>query len=103
MITPATSRGLESIGTCPELSVVVVAFMRFATARSYSGGSIRSFTTTYHDGFVLHAAWVTLSSRAAEFHGPWVAKTTARSPADRSGTKSSSIPFFVSARYPDLS
>jgi hypothetical protein len=47
--------------------------MCFAAARSYSGGIIRSLTTMYHDGLVFHAAAVTFSPSAFEFHGPCVA------------------------------
>src|SRR6267378_6646827 len=67
MITAATSFGFDNIGTWPAGRVVVVAWICFAIACSYSGGNIRSFTAMYHDGFVVQAGAGTLSPRHAEF------------------------------------
>ncbi len=41
-MTAATAFGCDNIGTCPDVSVVVVALISAAIARSYSGGSMRS-------------------------------------------------------------
>ena len=98
MLTAATALGFDSIGTWPELSVMVVALMRFAASRSDCGGTMRSLTMMNHDGLVFHAAVVTFSSRNVEFQSPCVSYTSARSAAGRSGTKSSSTPLRVRDR-----
>ena len=71
-MTTATARGCESVATWLDVSVVVVAWMCAAIARSYSGAIMRSFTITNHDGFVFQAAVVILSLSALEFKGPCV-------------------------------
>src|SRR6266699_6206866 len=68
--TAATSFGFDNIGTWPVGRVVVVAWICFAIACSYSEESIRSLTAMYYDGFVVQAGTETLSARHAEFHGP---------------------------------
>jgi hypothetical protein len=98
MITAATSRGFDTIGTWPELSVTTVAPMRFAAARSYSGGTMRSLTTMNHEGRVFHAAVVTFSARNVEFQSPCVAYARSRSAGVASGRKSRSRPSRVSVR-----
>ena len=59
MITAATSAGRDSCGTWLVGSVVVVAPIFLARARSRSGEMMRSLALTmYLDGRVLHAATV---------------------------------------------
>src|SRR5260221_12159430 len=101
MITFATSAGCESIGTWLEGSVMVFAFIAFANFRSRSGGIILSLAaTTYHVGFVFHAALVSFAPKAAPLVGPWIAARTFLSAIGRSWAKFSRTPFVVIVRNP---
>src|SRR5271156_2282279 len=64
------------VGACNPV-VVVVAPIRFATKRSRSGWTVRSFSATmYQLGFDLQAVPSTFLLNRSAFGTPWVAQTS---------------------------
>src|SRR6267378_7160958 len=93
MMTAATAFGCDCIGTWLVGSEVALALIFFAIARSASGWIIRSFSATmYQDGFVFHAAFVTVSSKALPKMGPCVTAITVVFAAGKSDAKSWATP-----------
>src|SRR5690242_10194894 len=87
-ITAATSFGRDSMATWLVGSDVTLALIFFAIARSTSGWIIRSFSATYQDGFVFHAAFATFSSKDLPKMGPCVTAITFVCAAGKSDARS---------------
>src|SRR5262245_52765244 len=66
--------GCDNMGTWPEFSSIVFAFISFALNLSRSGLiTISCPATTYQDGFVFHAGFCTFSVPADAANGTCVA------------------------------